>query len=417
MNFLGQDIRLRRIVVAVVLCPVFAQAVEVWDDGGGNDNWSTSQNWVSNTVPSAFEDTIFDTTPASSNQTVRPGNNRQVGNITISGNYDYLFENGSFVTPTYDTVWSITGSGDVEFDSKINIDGSRISFQNDGTGFVEVSGSLSSWSSGSTFALDGTGATTVSGKINGGVNFEVNSGTNTITSQIQGGANILVSGGTNIFDTDIPGGATLDITGGDSTVTGKISGGVTIDVDAAGGGLTIQGTIAGGATIDVNEGDLRLEDDVGGGAQVTVASGGTLLLGDGVGFSGGSNVELAGGTLAPEGNVSIPNLTLSADSVIDLNNDPTAQVYLGNITGGATVNIVQYNDTGQITFNPGGSTIDVGSQIFFDGVPAQVIGNEIVPGAAPIPEPGTILGGILLLGVCFWHQRRKPPKATQQLAR
>ncbi len=399
-------------------------AQSTWD-GSSNDQWGTAANWTPSGVPGYAADIILDDTPGS-NQNIKLGGSRQVNLISVDSQYDYEISPSSgwhnIVFVNGGAGVDYAGSGDFEISSKINID-TNPTFTNSGTGTMTISGDISNWS-GTEVHFTGSGNTVFSGSLNGGIDLRVSgTGTNTFNGgNFSGGSELIIEGGTNIIDAGFGGGATVTINGGDTTITGGLGGGSTVEVNVASGGLTIEGNIGGGANISVDQGQLALSGNVGNGAGIDIQSGGTLLLEDGASLGNGSNVALSGGTLAVSGtDISIDNLTLTGDSTIDLNNDPTIQIDLGNISGSGTINIINYVDAQQVTYTPGGSTIDPTEQVLFYGNPAQVVnGDELVPGTpmTPVPEPGTVIGGgvlVLLAGAYLHTQRRKKLATTDPL--
>lgn len=398
-----------------------AFAQKEWKGGGSNTNYTTGNNWIGGVAPasgsgSGGENALFGNAPTSGPQTVSFSGNVYVGQITINSSLSYTLTGGSLIAPTSASTWTVAGSGTQTIASSIRLR-DALTLNNIGTGVLNISSNVSAWSGSGPFTLAGTGVTNFSGSINGGVDFAITGGINTITGSI-GSSIINISGGTNLIGNSFSGGGkVLTITGGNNTITGGLGGGADITVNATGGNLVIEGDIGGGADIHVSEGGLTLNGNVASGAAVLVDSGGTLLLTDGVTFGGGSNVALNGGTLAATGNVSIPNVTLTGDSVIDLGNDPNAQLDIGSISGSGTINVINYVDTNQISFNPGGSPgFSPEQQVTFNGTPATTGpgGNTIVPVEVPVvPEPGAAIGlGLLGLLVCADYYRRRRRQAA-----
>lgn len=372
-------------------------AGQTWT-GATNNSWSTSTNWSPNAIPGNWASrgaiVYLNDTPGS-NQSITTGYDRQLSELQMTSSYDYTLNSGEIKFQHGSKTLSLNGSGDLILNT-------NTIFTGGGNGYIDA---------------DGPGVVTFNGNMAGQggtvVNF-IGSG-ETVTNGTFGGDLALGGTGTNTFNGTFNGGSTVTVTGGTNVITSNIGGGATIEVNVSSGSLSIEGDIGGGANIDVDNGQLALSGTLGNGGSVSVQSGGTLLLEDGADLGGGgSNVELNGGTLAVSADsVSVYSLTLSADSTIDLLDDPDADIYLGNINGGGVVNIINYQDTQQVTYNPGGSSIDVPTQFFFDGIPAEVIdGNRIVPGISPIPEPGTIVFGIALTTFAALHtwRRRKQKK-------
>lgn len=418
---------------------------QTWD-ASSNNNWGTAANWTPATVPSYGATVYFDDTPGS-NQSINVGSSRQIGEVNLNSVYDYTLNSGSIVFVTGSRAFNYSGSGNLTVNASIIGSGGPILLNNNSTGTMQINGGISQWSatsvhftgSGNTImnssiaggiptTISGTGTRTFNNSLTnagltieggtntfnstvGGGNITISGGANTFNNNI-GSATLNISGGTNFFDGSFGGGTTFNMTGGDAVVTDGFGGGASINVNVSSGGLSVQGNIGGGATIDVTSGQLALSGAVGSGANVSVQTGGTLLLEDGADLSGGgSNLVLNGGTLAVSADdVNINSLTMNGTSTIDMLNDANANINFGNIDGSGTVNIVNYNSTDQVYFNPSGSSINVTTQVFFDGTPGMIDPtdpNRIIPGVTPVPEPGTMLAGGLLATLIGLHRLRK----------
>lgn len=432
-HFWGSCARLSRVFPCLVLAssPALVWADEEWDGGGSNDNYTTGANWVSNTAPSSGEKVTYGNAPGSGAQTVVYNWGVYTGNIDFTSSLSYNLTSGSVVSSGGNYVWTITGSGDVSLSfNQINLDNSNLTILHNGTGTLTIDTSVGNWSGANTLTIggSGSGSTLLDGSIGGSVSLSIIGGNNTITSSLPGGGNISVSGGTNLFDTSFGGGTTLDITGGSNSITGGIGGGSDIQVNATGGSLSIDGEIGGGAVIAIDEGMLTLNGDISGGASIMVEQGGTLLLdgsdGDGLTVGGGGNITLNGGTLAATGEVNIPNVTLTADSTIDLLDDVDANLNLGNVNVVPTesdpdpqINVVNYENTNQVGYNSSGSNLDPEEDVTFGGNPAMTDPdnpNIIIPDEPPppVPEPSVSLGLGALLGFLGWHAWRRHRQVT-----
>jgi hypothetical protein len=406
-------------------------ADETWDDGGGNDNYNNGANWVSNTAPSSGETVNYGNAPGSGPQIVQYSWNTYSGNINFNSSLSYTLTGGSVVSSGSNYVWTISGSGNVTLSfNQLNLSNSNLTILNNGTGTLTIDTSVGNWSGSNKLILggSGSGSTILDGSIGGGVSLDIAGGNNTITAGLPGGFDLTVSGGNNIFDTEFGGGTTLDITGGSNSITGGIGGGADIIVNATGGSLSVDGPVGGGAEITVDEGQLSLGGDISGGASILVEQGGTLLLDgseDAISVGGGGNITLNGGTLAAQGSVTIPNVTLTADSTIDLLDDVDADLNLGNVTvvpstedPDPQINVVNYENTNQVGYNSGGSNLDPEEDVTFNGNPAMTDPdnpNIIIPDEVPpVPEPGVSLGLAAFVGFLGWHawQRRRRTKAA-----
>jgi autotransporter-associated beta strand protein len=211
---------------------------------------------------------------------------------------------------------------------------------------------------------------------------------------------------------------------GNTTLSGVLGTGAgTLTKDGA-GTLTLSGgavnTFSGAVTINAGTLDLAKSGALNNaGNNVTVNSGGTLL------FSGASTtrmnnaagVTLAGGTLtAQDVTETVGTLTLTAASVINLGTDAgNDDLTFANLTdtGGSVViynwSGTQYSSgTDDRIFVTGAAPGTIFGDITFNGFNAGAIvlaSRELVP----IPEPGTVLAGVLIAGLIAWRcwQRRR----------
>lgn len=383
-----------------------------WTGAGSNSNLSNPENWQSEEAPNTGWNGSghlhFGDLPGN-DQIVTFHGSSHIGKISIDSSLDYNLGGGSIVTGKAPSEWTIAGSGHHTVDMSIDLQ-ADLTVLNHGTGSFGLDAHISNWGNGN-LTLGGTGTTVFDGSLRGGVELSITGGHNTIRAAMEGGKTINVTGGTNIFDTSFAGGTTLNFLDGDNHIAGDIGGGAEIEVNAHGGSLSVAGQIGGGSQVDVLAGSLTLTGGVDPGALILVDQGGTLLLTDGAHVGDGGVLELDGGTLVFEGNVNVPNLTLSGDSVIDLGNDPNAQVNIGNITGDGTVNVINYVNSNQVAFNPGGTHIEVTEQVTFEGSPSRIDGpdgNILVPDAPPVvPEPATSAGLLAFVSFVAFHGYRR----------
>ena len=244
------------------------------------------------------------------------------------------------------------------------------------------------------------------------------------------------------------GGGTFQVIGGTTlTVSGSISGAGSL-TKTGGGTLTLTANNPyNGATV-VSAGTLALAGAstvLTGTSGVTINAAGTLLFGGnnqinqatlpgitangGTINAGGFSQGTGGTSLLAPGTAGLGALTLQASSIIDLAgasvlhfSPSNGAVWAANailsilnwsgtaITGGGAEQILfGVNPTGltaaqllQIQFvDPAGLSAGTYAAIFAtDG------SGEIVPGAQ-VPEPATVIGGALALGLLAWTQRRR----------
>lgn len=207
-----------------------------------------------------------------------------------------------------------------------------------------------------------------------------------------------------------------------------------------GGTLTLEGDNTISGTANVQEGTLELASTGGnqalGGIDTIEMNGGTLLLSKSDQINDTADIVFNGGNMTVNDvaghEETLGTITLSADATIDFGSgdsiirfdesndlttsidwDGTSYLYLTNWSGNQVVG----GGTDQIYFGTGldGLSESQIAQIVF--VDPFGPGSGIYPGIlledgefVPIPEPGTIAAGILLIGVgCVWeyHRRRR----------
>jgi len=198
--------------------------------------------------------------------------------------------------------------------------------------------------------------------------------------------------GTGIFNGDIGNNTTFNISGADITVNGDLSNNVTIN--QSGGDLTVN-SVKNNATFNVSGGNFNLNEPIGNNAGINL-SGGTIVLNEDDVFANNTNITASGRTIDTQGNsFSVDSLTLSGGSVnLDLGNNPGASIEVGDLSGTGTLQVSNFSSSTQISYGSIDSGFNVGNQVLFGSNPGKVVGGVIVP--APIPEPSTITGGLLI---------------------
>jgi len=264
------------------------------------------------------------------------------------------------------------------------------------------------------------------------VDADVTSGTAQI---LNGGAGansgfIDMSGGTRTFDINDGSAAT------DLLISASIRNGAMIKDNA--GTLELRGnnTFAGATTINDGRIIANGANTLGSTSGITVNAGGTLLLagtGDRVGNS--TDLILSGGALSLSGLSDaferMDSLTLSADSIIDFGTGNSNELYFTSLDIGAftleiygwsgapygpseTVDHDSMNVQDRLYFstNPGLTPAQY-EQIRFYNDGGVFIGtaHQVLFGAdfeiVPVPEPGTVLGGVGLVLWIGWRERRR----------
>jgi autotransporter-associated beta strand protein len=243
--------------------------------------------------------------------------------------------------------------------------------------------------------------------------------------------------------------ATWDIDTGDTlTISGAVSGngGVTKN---GGGTLTLNGTNTYNGSTIVNAGTLNANSTNALGSNNTVQVNGGSLLVTADDAINGKNIELGGSGVGLQfsGTYSgaIGNLTLSANSIIDLGSGSVQILFQGLNSSNHTLSF--YNWSGTTLWNGGNGTTDTDKVYFgpdlsdealakiyfhsgavgggdsflgsgFDlGLKATgftpAMGHQIIP----VPEPETYATGLLLLlGGAWWMWKRKPNTCQRALA-
>jgi autotransporter-associated beta strand protein len=341
------------------------------------------------------------------------------GNTTIAGSEDLTFSGdmtlGAGRTFTIDNTADTTFSGDISGAARLTKDGNGLLVL---SGDNSYSGDLRILAGPVDFGHDNA-AGTGDLLINGVTTIRAVGGARTLGNVVDinsdftiGGSNDLTLSG-DIAMANAVRTITVDNTGA-TTFSGVITGGGAGGLTKEGAGtLTLSGAAANtfsGATV-INDGTLELNKTgaLGSTASVAVNSGGTLL------FSGASTdrvnnsagVTLGGGTLtAPDVTETMGVLTLTGSSVINLGTDGgNDDLTFSNLvdSGGAVV----INNWAGTQFSSG-----TDDRIFLTGATVGTIFGDVqftgfAQGAivlstgelVPIPEPGTVVAGLILVGL------------------
>ncbi len=288
-----------------------------------------------------------------------------------------------------------------------------------------------------TFAVDGSGSiATISVESSTPVNFDgtvsltnegiltINSGTTELdaNTRLQGG--FPASAGTLVVQ---DGDLSVDepLLSNDPNITMDASGSQELTAPNANSSLTGVGTFektgSGDVTLGTNLNNLQ--------ANSLLINEGSLINGADNQIDNNTAMELAGGTWNTNGfDEIVDTLTLSAESTIDLGSGNSIiqfskssslawnggdRLIIENWSG----DLVNGGGTDQVLFSSAGLTGGQLGQVYFRNpagkapglYPAAFLGDELVP----VPEPGTILGGILLaLGAVFFEIRRRRKKRS-----
>ncbi len=327
-----------------------------------------------------------------------------------SGGYVYL--NGS------ETVESLTGAGSI-----YNYYGPATLTLAPTTTDANFSGTLySSTPANLALTKTGTGTQTLSG-----------ANTYTGATLIQGGT-LLLSGAGALADTtdvSLTASSSFSIAGinAASETVGSLSGVSGSSVDLGGKNLTVSNNAnftfsgvasgSGGSLTKAGTGIMTLSGNntYSGGTNLT---GGTLLMGASNVLPNTATLNLSSGTKLDTGGFSDTTgaLSVTGPAVMDLGTSAGSQLTFSNVgTWSSLLSVWNYTGapwtpgTDKLIFTSGSNTINLANvQFFSDNGLTQIgtgggglIGNELVP----VPEPGAVLGGGVLLALVGWRERRR----------
>ncbi len=366
---------------------------QTWDGGGGDDNWNTALNWVSNSVPVSGSAITF----AGSS---RLAPNFNIGGFTASS---LAFQSGAGAFTLSGSATLTLGTGGITQNSSslqtithaLSLSGSQT--WNTASGDLAVSGAISSgWI---TFTKAGSGTLTLSGN-NAGLHGPagVSAGTlvvahnnalgasnygNTVSSgatlALQGGI-ALTEGDLTLAGTGVGGAGALRSLSGANTLAAalKLSAAATVASDA--GQLTLANPVNtnGHAFTLTGAGDIVVLENINGGGAVTVSGSGNRTLSgrqinaSALTFSGSGVV-----TSTSQLNLGGGNLTLSGSGDVTLGG---SAINVGNVvvsgSGNTTLN-THINASGSFTQSGDGITTFGGSGTnYFSSV--NITGGEVV---------------------------------------
>ena len=396
------------------------------------------------------------------------GSNNYSGNTTINagtvviGNSTGLGASGNI---TFGGGTLQYGSGiTTDISTRIKNSGSAILIHTNSND-ITFAGALDSSNSGG-LTKNGTGTLTLAGNSNYSGNTTINTGTvvighangagtgrivqtdsssllkfdtiGTITNNMSV-YNVLASQSATLSGAITVNNATWDVENGDTiTITGNVSGGGGVTKNGN-GTLVLSGNNTYAAATTINAGTLNAASANALGSNNTVqVNGGTLLVSADNAING-MNITLNGtsttiATLAFSGNYSgaVGNLTLSANSIIDLGAGSTLlsfhDIEMGiyylkfhNWTGTTLWDGGTGNDTDRVYIISGVSNNELGKMKFYSGTTNDsflgtgfdlgLTATSFDPGLSgyqiiPVPEPETwAVGCLLLLGGSFWMWR------------
>src|SRR5579862_2450214 len=315
------------------------------------------------------------------------------GTVTVGGSTASVIQNFS---------GSTSGSNGVE----LTATGGQITFNVASTGAVGPDLTVS------TALLNSQSTSTAAGLIKSGLGVMSLTGSSTYT-----GATTVNGGTLALGRAGVAGNAAGGTLGGSTPITVNTGGTLLVSASSA---------IGTGSTMTLASGTLALSKNEGAGASVTgnTFSGfqntGGLLSGTSV--STGSTVT-TGASLN-----GIGALTLTANSTIDFKNTAETVVFNGYTDNGKLLNVINYSNTtalssgytssgvdgtdDRLIFNiAGGLTTTQLNDISFNGVQGAVeiqLGNgSNFYEVTAVPEPTTILAGVLLVGLLGYRERKR----------
>lgn len=335
--------------------------------GGGDENWSTGNNWDGAAAPGAQVRQAI----------VMAGSSKTINNM-----------DGAFTTNSL-----------VFRDSSFTIESST----------------------GNTLTVGGGGILNEAVERTQDINVQVFLDQTQIWNAREG--NLSFGGNINLQTSDL----TLD-GANDFTMSGSIAGDSTATLTLSGDGTTTfsgstANTFAGDIIIDAGTLLLAKDDNITSVVgNITVNNGGTLELGATQQLANTSDVTLGGGTLRVAANLTetMGSLTLTANSVIDFGGGEGILNFDSFVSNDYTLTIINW--AGDIDFGNGSDQIYFGStltayqlsKINFSPIPSrQLQDGEVVP----IPEPSTYFAGALILGFLGWRERRRIKELWQRFCR
>jgi autotransporter-associated beta strand protein len=364
--------RISRAVLASLLATLgsAAFAQEIWDGGGGDNNWATGNNWADNSAPSGSTGVAL--TFSGATQTTNVNNISGLGFTSLTLNTSNWNISGNAFTLSAGITLGAGLSSSIANDITFSGTGQTIQTQNTGNGTLSLGGSFNAGTrqvikdgAGSNVRFTGAGESVSAGELRirkGSVSFEngvsaslgsvrlfdaTSGGTNPSMTVTGSSTSVSVSG--DIQTGTVANDGRVNVSGGNLTVATLLTG--QNAAAAATNGLYVSGGIVNvtslrhanttSAVVDVSAGTLNIGQATATASKLTEAGSGTINV---------------GGT----GNVVVKNLTTDASAAFQLATGAGNGIL--NLGGGTfeTGGFIKNITTGTTTINLNGGTLRAG---------------------------------------------------------
>jgi len=183
------------------------------------------------------------------------------------------------------------------------------------------------------------------------------------------------------------------------------------------GNLTLTGVNTYTGNTTVGNGNLTVSGAgrLANTSNVIITNGGSLLVSSSNAINTSANVTMSGGNLtmaiaAADGNQTLGALTLSANSTLDFSSSSANTLRFSGINSPGTnvFNIINWTSLSDHLFFTSNSSLSA-DNFTFNGLANSAFVNNTGSGyeIIPVPEPGTIVAGTLLLGGLAFAERRR----------
>ncbi len=202
-------------------------------------------------------------------------------------------------------------------------------------------------------------------------------------------------------------GSNYDVRSG--SVSAKLGGTIGLDKSTP-GTVTLSGVNAYSGTTTVSEGTLEVTGSINSTGAVVVTNNGSLLVGasnsiNDVSVSLGGSIVRASGVSETFG-----ALTLTTDSTLNFGSGATGILTFGTYTPSSLLSITNFAEGNILRFVGSDLTSQISTPSLFsfdNGFTSSWNSGTSTFEIIAVPEPGTILAGLLLLGGLFFFERRR----------